>query len=91
MIIKSTYAGALGGVPCKAAQVVDLSPGYNYIANDVWAQARPNAKRILEAGSEEWANSVKDAVDKSVKELVLDVDKEPSHKENDSCEPWLAI
>lgn len=83
MIIKSTYAGALG-VPCKdSAQVVDLSPGYNYIANDVWAQARPNAKRILEAGSivEEWTKTdVKDVSDKLNKELVLDVDKEPTKK-----------
>ena len=77
MIIKSTYAGALG-VPCKGSeQVVDLSPGYNYIANDVWAKARPNAKRILEAGSivEEWVKTdVKDVSDKLNKELFRPAD-----------------
>jgi hypothetical protein len=83
MIIKSTYTGALG-VPCKdSTQVVDLSPGYNYIANDVWAKARPNAIRIIEAGSivEEFVKAdVKDISEKIPKELQLDVDKEPTKK-----------
>lgn len=83
MIIKSTLTGALG-VPCKdSAQVVDLSPGYNYITNDVWAKARPNALRILDIGTiiEEWSKTdVKDIPATLPKELQLDVDKEPTKK-----------
>lgn len=78
MIVKNNKDGCLGIPIVGGTLSVGLVPSYNEIDDITWASCRKNAVKLIEAGeiTEEWAKVAPAEAKDTIKELVLDGDKD---------------